>query len=108
MVFHPNALIYSYWKSSISLIYRCHRLQKKREYEEHIHEVESGSFTPLVFSKNCSMGREGLTFQLSCFPGVMQPLQWHSSMTLLHFVFFIAKISYNVHTEKPLYFFQTI
>jgi len=47
-VFHPNAQ--SYRKSSISSIYRRHELQKKREYGDCIREVESASFTPLVFS----------------------------------------------------------
>jgi len=59
-VFHPNAQ--SYRKSSISSIYRHHELQKKRENGDRIREVESASFTPLVFSTTGGMGREGLTF----------------------------------------------
>ena len=59
-VFHPNAP--SYRKCSISSVYRRHELQKKREYGDRIREVESASFTPLVFSTTGGMGREGLTF----------------------------------------------
>ena len=57
-VFHPNAL--SYRKSSISSIYRCHELQKKRECGDRICEVESASFTPLVFSTIGGMGSHEL------------------------------------------------
>ena len=59
-VFHPNAP--SYRKSSIPSIYRRHELQKKREYGDRIREVESASFTPLVFSTTGGMGREAITF----------------------------------------------
>ena len=46
-VFNPNAS--SYRCSSLSSLY--HRLEEKqRKYEQHIHEVEMGCFTPLVFS----------------------------------------------------------
>jgi len=37
-VFHPNAQ--SYQKTSVSSNYRCHKLQKKREYGDRIREVE--------------------------------------------------------------------
>jgi len=59
-VFHSNALCYR--KSSLSSIYRCHELQKKRKYGDHIREVEFASFTLLVFSTTGGMGRKGLTF----------------------------------------------
>jgi len=59
-VFHPNAQ--SYRKSFIPSIYRCHELQKKREYGDRIGNVESASFTPLILSTTGGMGREGLTF----------------------------------------------
>jgi len=41
---------------------RRHELQKKREYGDRSSEMESASFTPLVFSTTGGMGREGLTF----------------------------------------------
>ena len=43
-------------------VYRCHELQKKREYGERVREVEQASFTPLVFSTTGGMGGEALTF----------------------------------------------
>jgi len=36
--------------------------KRKREYGDCICEVESASFTPLIFSTTGGMGREGLTF----------------------------------------------
>jgi len=58
LVLHQNAQ--SYWKSSISSIYSV--TPRASEEKDRIHEVESASFTPLVFSTTGSMGREGLTF----------------------------------------------
>ena len=37
-------------------------MEKKRQYNERVLEVENGTFTPLVFSTNGAMGREGITF----------------------------------------------
>ena len=36
--------------------YRKHEKEKRRKYEERIHEVEHGTFTPLVFSATGGMG----------------------------------------------------
>ena len=51
-VFNPLAPTYS--STSLSQCYRRAELGKRRMYEEHIREIEHGSFTPLVFS--CSGG----------------------------------------------------
>ena len=59
-VFHPNAR--SYCESSIPSLYRCHELQKKQQYGDHIREVEQASFTPLVFTTTGGMGKEALVF----------------------------------------------
>ena len=56
-VFHPNAR--SYRNSSISAVYRCHEMMKKREYSDRVREVELASFTLLVFSTTGGMGKEG-------------------------------------------------
>ena len=53
-VFNPFAQ--SYTNSSLSKCYRKHELDKKREYEERIREIEHGSFSPLVFSTAGGMG----------------------------------------------------
>ena len=47
-VFNPYAK--SYCDTPLANCYRKCELQKKRSYEEHIHEVKHGSFTPLIFS----------------------------------------------------------
>ena len=61
-VFHPNAR--SYRNSSISAVYRCLEMMKKREYGDRVRKVELASFTPLVFSTTYTggMGREGTVF----------------------------------------------
>ena len=53
-IFNPFAQ--SYANSSISKCYRKHELDKKREYEERVREIEHGSFSPLVFSTAGAMG----------------------------------------------------
>ena len=52
----------SYPNTSIPSLYRNHKLQKKREYGDCVHEVELASFTPLVFVTTGGMGRKVLTF----------------------------------------------
>ena len=47
-VFNPNAS--SYRGSSLSSLYRRLEKEKRRKYEQRIHDVEMGYFTPLVFS----------------------------------------------------------
>eukprot|EP00731_Ephydatia_muelleri_P019440 Em0012g265a len=59
-VFHPNAS--SYVSKPLSALFRTHEQAKKREYEQRIHDVEHGVFTPLVFSTSGAMGREATTF----------------------------------------------
>ena len=46
-VFNPLAPTYS--SISLPLCYRQAEIEKSQMYEEHIREVEHGSFTPLVF-----------------------------------------------------------
>jgi len=83
-------------------IYRRHELQKKREYGDRICEVESASFTPLVFSTTGGMGRETLTF----YRRLLSTTTYSGTLAWLRCtVFFIAKISNNVHTGKPLHLF---
>ena len=53
-IFNPFAQ--SYANSSMSKCYRKHKLDKKREYEERVREIEHGSFSPLVFSTAGGMG----------------------------------------------------
>ena len=40
----------------MSKCFRKHELDKKREYEERVREIEHGSFSPLVFSTAGGMG----------------------------------------------------
>ena len=47
-VFNPYTP--SYRSSSLAQCYRKNELEKKRDYEECVQEIEHGSFSPLVFS----------------------------------------------------------
>ena len=53
-VFNPFAPCYR--SSTLAQCYRKNELEKKREYEEHVREIEHGSFSPLVFSAAGGMG----------------------------------------------------
>ena len=44
---------------SLTQCYRCAELEKKRKYEERIHEVKHGTFSPLVFSLHWGHGSFG-------------------------------------------------
>ena len=74
-MFHPNA--HSYRNTSIPSVYRCHEQQKKREYGDHVREVELASFTPLVFSTTGGMGKETVTF----YRCLSELLSRHNTMT---------------------------
>ena len=55
-VFHPNAP--SYRQTRVASLFRRHELEKKREYEDRIRNVDCESFTPLVFSTFGGLGKE--------------------------------------------------
>ena len=59
-VFNPSAQSNS--SSNIAQVYRKHELEKKRQYEQRLREVEHSSFTPLVFSTSGGMGKLGTYF----------------------------------------------
>ncbi len=59
-VFNPSAQ--SNQQASLTSTYRRHELEKKRQYEQRIREVEHSTFTPLVLSSTGGMGRAATTF----------------------------------------------
>ena len=59
-VFDPNATRYN--NQSIKQSYAKNEMEKKRHYNQRVLEVEQGSFTPLVFAINGSMGNECKAF----------------------------------------------
>ena len=46
----------------LAAAHRSHELQKKRQYDERIREVEQGTFTPLVFTTSGGMAPQAITF----------------------------------------------
>ena len=59
-VFNPHTP--SNKNETLSACYREHEREKKRAYEQRIHEVEHSSFIPLVLSATGGMGREAICF----------------------------------------------
>ena len=57
---HPNSV--SYIDKDIDQVYRQHENEKKRTYNEHIIQIEKGSFTPIVMSTFGGMGIEAEKF----------------------------------------------
>ena len=51
-----------YRNLELTKCYERNEIEKKRQYNERVLEVEHGSFTPLVFSSNGGMGRQCSTF----------------------------------------------
>ena len=43
-------------------MYRAHKREKKRSYEQRVRKVEHSSFTPLILSATGGMGNEATTF----------------------------------------------
>ena len=60
-VFNPHAPS-SNCSSGTKGLYRRHENMKKRSYKARIHEVEHGSFTPLIFSATGGMADEAYAF----------------------------------------------
>ena len=73
-VFHPN--VPSNRSTQIVSLFRRQKLEKKREYGDHIRAVESASFTPLVFSTFGGLSREATIFY-SCLADLLS--RKHSS-----------------------------
>ena len=59
-VFNPSAQ--SNRHGPLSSVYRKHEQEKKRQYDQRVHEVEHATFTPLVLSATGGMGRAATTF----------------------------------------------
>ena len=55
-IMHPNAP--TYVKKPIEKVYKMHETEKKRNYNEHVLQVEKGSFTPIVGSTFGGMGKD--------------------------------------------------
>ena len=55
MVFNPNALTYR--KLQLPSAYQRQEREKKRLFEQRVHEIELASFTPLVFSTSGGMSK---------------------------------------------------
>ena len=59
-VFNPSAQ--SNRRGPLASVYRRHELEKKRQYDQRIREVERATFTPLVMSVTGGMGKSATVF----------------------------------------------
>ena len=59
-VFNPSAQ--SNRRGPLTSVYRRHELEKKRQYDQRIREVERATFTPLVMSVTGGMGKSATVF----------------------------------------------
>ena len=57
-----NAECDSQVTSTVKSVLRKHEMEKKRQYNQRIMEVEHGTFTPLVFTTSGAMGHECTKF----------------------------------------------
>ena len=59
-VFNPSTQ--SNRQSPLTSIYRKHKQEKRRRYDQRVCEVEHATFTPLVLSTTSGMGHAATTF----------------------------------------------
>ena len=59
-VFNPFAS--TNLKHQLGSCYHLHEMEKRRQYDERVREVEQGSFAPLVFATSGGMGKQATVF----------------------------------------------
>ena len=59
-VFNPFAS--TNLKHQLGSCYHLHEMEKRRQYDERVREVEQGSFAPLVFTTSGGMGKQATVF----------------------------------------------
>ena len=92
----------SYANSSISKCYRKHELDKKREYEERVREIEHGSFSPLVFSTAGCMGPIATTVYKRIASLIAVKRQEPYSTTPMQTKFFLTSLSNHVPSRNQV------
>ena len=75
-----NVFAESNQSTSLAATFRKHEGEKRRAYEEHVREVERGSFTPLVFSSSGGMGKAAMVVY-RCLANLLSN-KWNSSYSL--------------------------
>ena len=57
-------------KHQLGSCYHLHEMEKRRQYDERVREVERGSFAPLVFATSGGMGKQATVFFKQSFAHV--------------------------------------
>ena len=75
-IFNPSALS----NQPLYSAYRCQDKEKRREYQQQVHEVENASFTPLIFTTTGGMGDAATQFykRLANLLSAKQSFLWNS------------------------------
>ena len=108
--FNPNAV--SYRDLNLANCYRSCEGVKRCAYEHHVHEIEHGSFTPLVFSTSGGMWKAaGVTYKCLAiliaakreplYINVMGWLRCHLSFSLLRSTIMCLRGSHSRHGYAP-------
>ena len=98
--FDINPFAQSYANLSLSKCYRKHELDKKREYEERIHEIEHGSFSPSFGILNSWRygPNSDHSVQENCIINC-----WQTSRTIFYYTFLVAmQIKFSISYHVPL------
>ena len=106
-IFYPN--VQSYRQSSISSLYCCHVLAKKREYGDRVKQVKNWSFTPLVFSTAGGMGRDSvrqhnfinINFSRSNIHERELSLQYYPGLVEMLIILLSPTFSHDLYSWQP-------
>ena len=64
-----NPIASSNLKHQLGSCYHLHEMEKGRQHDERVWEVEQGSFAPLVFATSGGMGKQAtVVLQTPCLP----------------------------------------
>ena len=78
-------------------ILRKHEMEKKRNYNQRIMNIEHGTFTPLVFSINGGEGAESLAFYIQVTDKIAQK----TVDRFEHVIVPYTESRFDVHKRKP-------
>ena len=78
----PNPSARSNRQTSLQAVYRRHEQEKKRQYDQHVREVEHATFTPLVLSSTGGMGKAATVFyqRLASMLGEKRGIQYSKTI----------------------------
>ena len=96
-IFHPQAPSNS--SKSIPQMYRSHEMEKKRQYNSRVLEIEKATFTPVVFSTSGGMGTEAAAL----FKKVAEKISWKTGQNYCDVMAFIRRrLRFDLLKTSPI------